>query len=110
MRFGDLPEYVLSVGMLGTIAKYAANVPTNVVLSIQSLAFVSAMFLHRPVQRFRYMWRLTFFVWSLVLGYSSITQHFASHCHWSLVPCGYLGALSMFYLWHITAHQTWTGM
>lgn len=108
MRIGDFPEYLLSLGLLSITAKYS-NVPTNIILSGVSSALIAALILHRPVQRFRYMWRLTFFMWTIVFGFSSLTQYIAPKSHWSLIPVGYIGGLMSFYLWHITAHQTWTG-
>lgn len=108
MRIGDVPEYLISIGALCALAK-VSRVPTTMILGGVSLALTGAIFLHRPVQRFRYMWRLTFFSWGCVLAYSRFTQFFVPNCHWGLMPAGYVGVLAAFYLWHIIAHQTWSG-
>jgi len=107
MQKGDWPEFFISILFLG----YSANnsgFPRLFCICCVSAAIAAAIKLPPPNQRFRYMWRLTYLVWCLILLYSAATSHYTK-CHWSLIPVAYASALLVFYGWHVLAHQRWTG-
>ncbi|MES1915881.1 MAG: hypothetical protein MHM6MM_007765, partial [Cercozoa sp. M6MM] len=107
MRPTDWPEYLLSVGLL-CYSAYMASFPVLLVAGAFVIAVGLAMYLPPAVPRFRFMWRLTFFVWVLVVWYAHLTARLTGASP-LLVPTSYVGALLGFYLWHHLAHQRWTG-